>query len=171
MSLRDAMNNVAKDFDAKNDSVNKFEGLPTGDYTVVVSKVEDSTAPWGAEQLSFVLEVVEGEHAGSKEFLRIGLDEVTSKGNPNPMLDTNIRMVMKLAAVLGISIPEEAWDDDSMVYENLAKAFASTVGKTMVMKLNVRPNKKNPQYPYRNYDFEEAAQMEAPEVADDDMPF
>lgn len=171
MSLRDAMNNVAKDFDAKKDSVNKFEGLPSGNYTCAVTKVEDSTAPWGAEQLSFVLEVVEGEHAGSSEYLRIGLDEVTSKGNPNPMLDTNIRMVMKLAAVLGVTIPDEAWDDDSMVYENLAKAFQGTIGKTLIMKLKVRPNKKNPEYPYRNYDFEEAEQPETPEVDDDEMPF
>lgn len=171
MSLRDAMNSVAKDFDAKNDSINKFEGLPSGDYTVAITKVEDSTAPWGAEQLSFVLEVVEGEHAGSKEFLRIGLDEVTAKGKPNPMLETNIRMVMKLAAVLGINIPDAAWDDDSMVYENLAKVFQETVGKTMIMKLKVRPNKKNPEYPYRNYDFEEAEQPESPEVDDDNMPF
>ena len=99
MSLRDAMNDVAKNFDAKKDSVNEFKGLPSGDYTVAVSKVEDSTAPWGAEQLSFVLEVVEGEHAGSKEFLRIGLDEVTKTGKPNPMLETNIRMVMKLSLI------------------------------------------------------------------------
>lgn len=171
MSLRDAMNSVAKNFDPKKDSVNKFEGLPSGNYEVAATKVEDSTAPWGAEQLSFVLEVVDGEHAGAKEFLRIGLDEVTSKGNPNPMLDTNIRMVMKLAAVLGVTIPDEAWDDDSMVYENLAKAFQSAIGKTMLMKLTVRPNKKNPRYPYRNYDFEEADQPETTEVNDDQMPF
>lgn len=170
MSLRDAMNNVAKDFDAKNDSVNKFEGLPSGDYVMAVTKVEDSTAPWGAEQLSFVLEVVEGEHAGAKEFLRIGLDEVTATGKSNPMLDTNIRMVMKLAAVLGVEIPDEAWDDDSMIYANLAKVFSPTVGKTLTMKLNVRPNKKNPQYPYRNYDFEEAEQPTESEVSDE-MPF
>lgn len=171
MSLRDAMNNVAKDFDAKNDSINKFEGLPSGDYTVAVTKVEDSTAPWGAEQLSFVLEVVEGEHAGSNEFLRIGLDEVTKTGKPNPMLETNIRMIMKLAAVLGVEIPDQAWDDDSMVYENLAKVFQATIGKTMIMKLKIRPNKKNPDYPYRNYDFDEAEQPETPEVDDDGMPF
>lgn len=171
MSLRDAMNEATKNFDAKNDSVNKFEGLPSGDYIVAVTKVEDSTAPWGAEQLSFVLEVVEGEHAGSKEFLRIGLDEVTKTGKPNPMLETNIRMVMKLAAVLGVEIPEQAWDDDSMVYANLAEVFNTVVGKTMTMKLTVRPNKNNPQYPYRNYDFEEADQPETEEVSDDDVPF
>ena len=171
MSLRDAMNNVAKNFDAKNDSINEFKGLPSGNYTVAVTKVEDSTAPWGAEQLSFVLEVVEGEHAGSKEFLRIGLDEVTAKGNPNPMLETNIRIVMKLAAVLGTTIPDAAWDDDSMIYANLTKVFQETVGKTMTMHLNVRPNKKNPQYPYRNYDFDAVEQPATPEVSDDQMPF
>ena len=171
MSLRDAMNDVAKNFDAKKDSINEFKGLPSGDYTVAVSKVEDSTAPWGAEQLSFVLEVVEGEHAGSKEFLRIGLDEVTKTGKPNPMLETNIRMVMKLAAVLGIEIPDAAWDDDSLVYENLSKVFQAGVGKTMTMHLKVRPNKKNPEYPYRNYDFDEAEQPETTEVTDDQMPF
>ena len=41
----------------------------------------------------------------------------------------------------------------------------------MTMHLNVRPNKKNPQYPYRNYDFDAVEQPATPEVSDDQMPF
>lgn len=171
MSLRDAMKQATDGFDPKTDSVNKFKGLDTGDYTVVVSKVENHETPWNAEQLNFELEVVDGECAGQKEFLQIGLDEVTSKGKPNPMLETNLRLVTKLAAILGVEIPDEVWDDDTLVYENLAKTFAPAVGKVMLMHLKVRPNKKNPQYPYRNYDFEETAQPDSPEVDDDQMPF
>ena len=171
MSLRDAMNKATEGFDPKNDSVNKFKGLESGKYTVVVAKVENHETPWNAEQLNFELEVVDGESAGQKEFLQIGLDELTSKGNPNPMLETNLRLVSKLAAILGVEIPDEVWDDDTLIYENLAKAFAPAVGRTMIMDLKVRPNKKNPQYPYRNYDFDEAEQPETLEVTDDEMPF
>ena len=70
-----------------------------------------------------------------------------------------------------LEIPDEVWDDDTLIYENSAKAFAPAVGKTMIMDLKVRPNKKNPQYPYRNYDFDEAEQPETLEVTDDEMPF
>lgn len=104
MSLRDAMNKATEGFDPKNDSVNKFKGLESGKYTVVVAKVENHETPWNAEQLNFELEVVDGESAGQKEFLQIGLDELTSKGNPNPMLETNLRLVSKLAAILGLSL-------------------------------------------------------------------
>ena len=69
MSLRDAMNKAIEGFDPKNDSVNKFKGLESGKYTVVVAKVENHETPWNTEQLNFELEVVDGESAGQKEFL------------------------------------------------------------------------------------------------------
>ncbi|MEK1410067.1 DUF669 domain-containing protein [Limosilactobacillus fermentum] len=171
MSLRDAMKQATNGFDPKKDSVNKFKGLESGKYTVAVAKVENHETPWNAEQLNFELEVVDGASAGQKEFLQIGLDELTTKGNPNPMLETNLRLVFKLAAILGVEIPYEVWDDDTLIYENLAKVFQPVIGKVMLMDLKVRPNKKNPQYPYRNYDFEEMEQPGTPEVSDDDLPF
>lgn len=171
MSLRDAMKQATNGFDPKKDSVNKFKGLDSGKYIVAVAKVDDHETPWNTEQLNFVLEVVDGENAGQKEFLQIGLDELTTKGNPNPMLETNLRLIYKLAAILGVEIPDEVWDDDDFIYENLAKAFQPAIGKVMLMDLRVRPNKRNPQYPYRNYDFAETAQPGMAEVSDDDLPF
>ena len=171
MSLRDAMKQATTGFDPKKDSVQKFKGLDSGKYTVVVTRVEDHETPWNTEQLNFVLEVVDGECAGQKEFLQIGLDELTSKGNPNPMLETNLRLVTKLAAILGVTIPDEAWDDDDLIYDSLARAFQPAIGKVMLMDLRVRPNKRNPQYPYRNYDFSETIQPITPEASDEEVPF
>lgn len=43
------------------------------------------------------------------------------------------------------------------------------------MKLDVRENKKKPQYPYKNYDFSPATKEEANndpiDIDDDDLPF
>lgn len=169
MSLRDAAMNALDGFDAKKDKIDKFEGLPSGDYTVILNDVRRADTPWGTEQLTVVTEVMEGEHVGEKDFNNIGLDEVTTKGNPNPMLSRNIRLIEKLAVCVGLSPTDDDWED----YQTLADMFQPAIGKQLIMHLKVRENKKNPQYPYRNYDFDESEEQPGNpiDISEDDMPF
>ena len=41
----------------------------------------------------------------------------------------------------------------------------------MLMHLSVKENKKRPEYPYKNYDFEEADEIETEDLDEDDLPF
>ncbi|CAJ1186237.1 hypothetical protein CPEBRM1_ABPJDJAI_00872 [Companilactobacillus paralimentarius] len=170
MSLRDRAKNVMSNFDATKDDINGYEGLPAGDYHMAVEAVQRTDY----DQLSVKAQVIEGDNTGRIEFVNIGLDEVTSTGKPLPdfVIDRNIKTVARLAAVLGVAVTDDAWDDMGiMVHE-----FSEAVGKQFQMKLKLRENKKNPQYPYKEYEFEEIKQdpfetNDTPEVSDDDVPF
>ena len=170
MSLRDRAKNVMSNFDATKDEINGYQGLPSGDYHMAVENVQESD--YG--QLSMKAQVIEGDNTGRIEFINIGLDEVTSKGQPLPdfVIDRNIKTVARLAAVLGVAISDDAWDNmQIMVHE-----FNKAVGKQFKMTLKLSENKKKPQYPYKEYEFEEIKEdpfdaKDAPEVSDDDVPF
>lgn len=167
MGLRDAAAKALDGFDRKKGNVNGFEGLPSGDYVVMIDNIREQETPWGSEQLSIRVQVLDGEHAGQKEFINLSLDETTSKGNPNPMLGRNIKLIAKLASNSGIELQDEDWED----LGTLSEALAPAEGRTVLMHLTVSENKKNPQYPYRNYDFEEAEEIDEIDVGDDDLPF
>lgn len=170
MSLRDRAKNVMDNFDATKDDINGYEGLPAGDYHMAVENVQRNDN----DQLSIKSQVIEGDATGRIEFINIGLDEVTSTGKPLPdfVIDRNIKTVARLAAVLGVAVTDDAWDDMGiMVHE-----FNESVGKQFTMTLSLRENKKNPQYPYKEYEFEPIKEDpfeadKAPEVSDDDVPF
>ena len=167
MGLRDAAAKALEGFDTKKGNVNGFEGLPSGDYVVMIDNIREQETPWGSEQLSIRVQVLDGEHAGQKEFVNLSLDETTAKGNPNPMLGRNIKLSAKLASNSGIELQDEDWED----LGTLSEALAPAEGRTVLMHLTVSENKKNPQYPYRNYDFEEAEEIDEIDVGDDDLPF
>lgn len=167
MGLRDVAAKALEGFDTKKGNVNGFEGLPSGDYVVMIDNIKNQDTPWGSEQLSIRVQVLDGEHAGQKEFVNLSLDETTAKGNPNPMLGRNIKLIAKLASNSGIELQDEDWED----IETLANALALAEGRTVLMHLTVSENKKNPQYPYRNYDFEEAEEPDEIAIDDDDVPF
>ena len=133
----------------------------------MIDNIKNQDTPWGSEQLSIRVQVLDGEHAGQKEFVNLSLDETTAKGNPNPMLGRNIKLIAKLASNSGIELQDEDWED----IETLANALVLAEGRTVLMHLTVSENKKNPQYPHRNYDFEEAEEPDEIIVDDDDVPF
>ena len=133
----------------------------------MMERIKNQDTPWGSEQLSIRVQVLDGEHAGQKEFVNLSLDETTAKGNSNPMLGRNIKLIAKLASNSGIELQDEDWED----IETLANALALAEGRTVLMHLTVSENKKNPQYPYRNYDFDEAEEPDEIVIDDDDVPF
>ena len=169
MSLRDRANQVLDGFDAKNDKINGYEGLPEGEYLMVVEKVSRSNF----DQLAVIAQVLEGDHTGQNEFINLGLDEVTKAGKPLPdfVIDRSIKTVATLGAVLGVAISDEAWDDMGI----LVDAFKAAEGKQFMMTLKLRENKKRPEYPYKEYEFEEVKEdpftQETPEIKDEDLPF
>lgn len=172
MSLRDIANNALEGFDATKDSPNAFEGLPSGDYIVTLQNVEHRVTQSGFEGLNIVVEVTEGEHTGQKDFNMFNFDSTTANGNtvPDSVIAGHIKLVAKLAAAVGVTLNDEDWDS----IDTLSVAFMEAKGKMLNMHLDVRENKKRPEYPYKNYDFSKLSEDQQPqelEIKDDDLPF
>lgn len=146
MGLRDLANEVLAGFNPKTDDPNAGgTGLPDGEYDVTLDNVEFKVYNSGWEALSLRHEVTIGEQQGQKEFINLGFSDKT----PDFVLQKNIKVVAKLAAVIGLQLTDEDWDDE----ESLANAFKEGVGSQFVLKITSSPNKKDPSNPYKNYDF------------------
>ncbi|MGL2258363.1 hypothetical protein ACFIVI_08205 [Oenococcus oeni] len=162
MSLQDIMKDL-ESFDPAKDKVQTFSGLPTGNYKVALEGVayqipntDQNFNPYN----KIVFEVLDGDYAGRKENMQLGFEEKTPSGKPVPdfALDKNARTLIKLYYVLGIKFTLEASEfvDGNKIVDQLTPA----VGTKLLLNLNVRPNKKNPDYPYRNYDFDKIEESE-----------
>lgn len=170
MSLLDKAQEVLAGFDATKDSANSFEGLPSGKYTVIVNTIDHHVTPGGWDGLRIITEVNAGEHVGTKDYNMFNLDETTASGKkvPDSVISSHIKLIAKLANACDITLKPEDWEDiDHLV---TAFNFGQAIGKIVTMDLTVRENKKNPQYPYKNYDFEPAEQPEPITVDDKDLP-
>ena len=160
MSLRDRANQIKDNFNPE-EKINGYEGLPAGSYNVVVEKAD--LTKWGS--FSMKVSVMDGDYAGRVEFIQVSLDENSASGKPLPdfVIDRNIKTLAKLAFVTGVTIDDESWDDINL----LPNDFADAIGKTFVMELGLRENKKRPEYPYKEYEFET---LDAPETIDEQKP-
>lgn len=169
MSLRDRKNAVLDGFDPKKDKINGYEGLQEGKYHMVVEQI--SATKFG--QLSVRSQVLEGAEQGQIDFINVGLDETKQNGEPLPdfVIDRNIKTIASLAAVLGIALTDDAWDD----IQKMVDEFQAGEGKQFNMDLTLSENKKRPEYPFKSYEFEEIAEdpleQTAPEIKDEDLPF
>ena len=107
---------------------------------------------------------------------------------PDFVVSRNIRTITKIAAMVGLNVTPELFpDNETDAYEKLVAAFRPYEGKTLEMTITVTPNKKDPDNPYRNYDFAPGIKVEEPTakeepvsdsdnnseptVDDDDLPF
>lgn len=63
----------------------------------MIDNIKNQDTPWGSEQLSIRVQVLDGEHAGQKEFVNLSLDETTAKVIQS-MLGRNIKLIAKLAS-------------------------------------------------------------------------
>lgn len=170
MSLLDKAQEVLAGFDATKDSANSFEGLPSGKYTVIVNTIDHYVSPKGWDGLRIITEVNSGDQVGTKDYNMFNFDEVTPTGKqvPDRVLSGHIKLVAKLANACGVKLKDEDWED----IDHLATAFnfGGAIGKIVKMDLDVRENKKNPQYPYKDYDFEPTGQPEPIEIDDANLP-
>lgn len=188
MGLQDAFNKATKDWDAKKDSANQSDLIPAGTYQVVLDKTDHPVYDSGWDCLRFSMQVIKGKYASRKEQLRISLATKTKTGKAMPdfVVSRNIRTISKVAAMVGLTVTPELFpDNETDAYEKLVDAFKPYEGKTLEMTITVTPNKKDPDNPYRNYDFGPGIKVEEPTakeepltdkeseptVDDDDLPF
>ncbi|MBO1087636.1 DUF669 domain-containing protein [Enterococcus hirae] len=172
MGLKDLANEVLAGFDPKTDDPNAggFETLSDGEYDVQLEKAEHKVFQSGWEALSFAMEVTVGEAAGRKEFVSLGFDETAV---PNFVLQKNIKLVGKLASVIGLQLSDDDWEDE----ETLAQAFQDGLGSQFVLKITSSPNKKDPSKPYKNYDFipyedqSEFSNVDVSDISDEELPY
>lgn len=176
MSLLDAYKNATKDFDAKHDKIStgSYDPLPAGEYLTVMNKAEHFVSKrTGWEAMSFDMQVIEGEYAGRHEHVLVSLAEKSTKGKaiPDFVIARNIRTVAKISALSGVELEDSDFEGvETDVYEKLRQKFMGQEGATMIMKISETPNKKDPDNPYRNYDFAEDDSQETEEPEENDLP-
>ncbi|MFT8916529.1 MAG: DUF669 domain-containing protein [Oenococcus sp.] len=189
MSLNSIFNEIEK-FDPSKEKVQSFEGLPKGDYNAIFTKVTYQIPNPGQSynpSNHFDFEILDGEFAGRHENMQLSFEEVTPNGKPVPdfVLERNGRTLVKLFYILGIQFKLEA--QDLLDGNKIVDALKPAIGKKLIVHLDVRENKKNPQYPYRSYDFDPLAESrtsepkteaevekgdgQLPDISDDDLPF
>lgn len=172
MSMLDVLKSLEEEkFDAKKGKISEgIEPLPEGTYNCVLKGVTHR-AKNGRGFLMFSLEVVDGDYAGRTESIFPTLEQVTSKGNPMPdfVLARSIKTIKIIGAMVGLDVPNQCFLDDNVDvnYDNIEKAFDGYAGKMLKMTIKLSPNKKNPDQPYRNYEFSPAEQPKVAEVQED----
>lgn len=187
MGLQEAFAAATKGWDAKKDSANQTDLIPAGTYQVMLDKVDHPVYKSGWDCLRFSMQVIKGKYASRKEQLRISLATKTKTGKAMPdfVISRNIRTISKVAAMVGLTVTPELFpDNETDAYEKLVDAFKPYEGKTLEMTITVSPNKKDPDNPYRNYDFGPGIKVEEPQakeeplatddastVEDSDLPF
>lgn len=170
MSLLDALNEVKKSgFDPKKGKeYNAFEEIPAGTYKVSLDGVTHNVkGDRDFLMLSFL--VIEGKHEGKSESVFPTLAQTTSTGKPMPnfVLARSISMLQVIGEMVGTPIPDSCFTHDSETdaYEDLANTLAPAKGKILTMTIKETANKKNPDHPYRKYEF---APVEQPKILDVD---
>jgi hypothetical protein len=176
MSLLDALNEVKKSgFDPKKGKeYNAFENIPAGTYKVSLDGVTHNVkGDRDFLMLSFL--VVEGKYEGKTESVFPTLALTTSKGNPMPqfVIARSISMLQVIGEMTDTPIPDSDFDHDSETdaYEDLANTLTPAKGKVLMMTIKETPNKKNPDRPYRNYEFSRAEQPKELPVDNNQDPF
>lgn len=174
MSLREMAAKGLAGFDPNKDSVEAPQGLPAGDYKAAVSSIEHRSFDSGWDCFGTTFEVVEGDHAGQKENVNISFAEKSKAGKaiPDFILDRNIKFVSKLGAFSGVDITADDFggENETDIHEHLANKLHEHIGTLVILKVSVRPNKKDPSNPYTSYDLDQTDQPEAIDLGDDDLP-
>ena len=176
MSLLDALNEVKKsDFDPKKGKeYNAFENIPAGTYKVSLDGVSHNVkGDRDFLMLSFL--VIEGKYDGKTESVFPTLAQVTSTGKPMPqfVLARSISMLQVIGEMVDTPIPDScfAHESETDAYEDLANVLSKAKGKILTMTIKESPNKKNPDRPYRNYEFGKAEQPKELSIDDKQDPF
>ncbi|MCG0728829.1 prophage protein [Lactiplantibacillus plantarum] len=175
MSLLDIAANTLDNFDPKNDSVNSGStGLPDGDYLTAVESIEHRSFDSGWDCLQIVFTVLDGDHAGEKEYDRISFATKGKAGKaiPDFILSRSIKFVIKLGSLLGVEIKTEyfASENETDIHEMLTSVLAPEKGKSVILHVEHRPNKKDPDNPYVEYDLDATEQPETADITDADLP-
>lgn len=176
MSLLDALNEVKKSgFDPKKGKeYNAFENIPAGTYKVSLDGVTHN-AKGDRDFLMLSFLVIEGKYEGKTEsvFPTLALTTSTGKAMPQFVIARSISMLQVIGEMVDTPIPDSNFDHDSETeaYEDLKDTLTPAKGKVLMMTIKETPNKKNPDRPYRNYEFSRAEQPKELPVDDNQDPF
>lgn len=163
MSLRDRAAKALDGFDATKDSASAgFQNIPAGDYNMILEGAEHAVFKSGYEAFQVKMSVLDGEYTGRKENTNLNPD-----ASNDFVADTAVKTIARLANAVGLVLTDDDWDS----VDTLQDAFMDSKGKTMIAHITESPNKKKPESPYRNYDFEPMEQPQAADLSDDDIPF
>lgn len=165
-------------FNPKEDKINagSGNGLPAGEYEVTVEDATHKTFRSGWDCFGFDLSVVAGEYAGSKEQVNLSFAEVSKSGKaiPDFVLERNAKTVMTLGALMGVQVTVDNFllPNETDIHERLNELLHGHIGAMVHMTITEKPNKKDPNNPFKEYEFSEPqTTMETPEVSDNDLPF
>ena len=172
MSILDALKKTKESFDPRKDTINQPMGLPAGEYAVRLKSSNHEANPHTKrEEAAIVLEVISGNHKNMLEFINLNFDDDL----PEFVIDKNAKILLALAEYIGVQFTESELQSE----QTIAEAMKRGIGKQFKMELKLSKNKKNPDYPYRNYEFSEMkneytddpfAQNES-EIGESDIPF
>lgn len=176
MSLADVLNGM-KDFDAKKDKVNtnNMNGLPAGEYQAMISDIGHMVYKSGYECIGVIFEVISGNHAGEKEYVNISMAEKSKNGKdiPDFVLERNVKLLMKLDALTAetpvLTARDFIGENETDVHENVAQKLHNRVGKTINLTVITRPNKKDPDNPFKEYELAAAAPIQTADPAGEDI--
>ena len=176
MSLLDALNEVKKSgFDPKTGKeYNAFESIPAGTYKVSLDGVTHNVkGDRDFLMLSFL--VIEGKYDGKTEsvFPTLAQETATGKAMPQFVLARSISMLQVIGEMVDTPIPDSDFDheNETDAYEDIAATLHPAIGKVLEMTIKESPNKKDPDHPYRNYEFSKAEQPKTLDVTDNQDPF
>lgn len=176
MSLLDALNEVKKSgFDPKKGKeYNAFENIPAGTYKVSLDGVTHN-AKNDRDFLLLSFLVIEGKYEGKTESVFPTLAQVTSTGKamPQSVIVRSISILKVIGEMVDTPIPDSDFDheNETDAYEDLKDTLEPAKGKVLMMTIKETPNKKDPDHPYRNYEFNRAEQPKELPVDDNQDPF
>ena len=160
MSILNAMKAVKESGFNAGDAINSSTGLETGIYPVRIKQAERREYN-GQEKAIITLEVVSGANKDRLEFLELNFNE----GLPEFVLEKNGKILLTLIDILGSNPTKDQLQDS----EGLVEYFQGQIGKQFKMDLKLTKNKKNPQYPYHNYEVSKLDSGSEFEGIDDDL--
>lgn len=170
VSLLDTLKAVKEEgFDPRTGKINTSGLLPEGRYPVrLMTSEHDVNLNKNREQVILTLQVTSGPSKDRQEKLFLVFDNDL----PNFVVEQNAKILLAIAEFTGVTFAEA----DLANTETTAEALKKGIGNQFLMDLKVRPNKKNPDYPYRNYEFDELPQADEAnkqefDVGELDIPF
>lgn len=144
MSILNTLTSVKESGFTAGDAINTSTNLESGIYPVRIKQAERREFN-RQERANITLEVVSGDSKDRLEFLELNFNDTL----PEFVLEKNGKILLTLIDVLGVNPTKDQLQDT----EGLVEYFQSQIGKQFKMDLKLTKNKKNPQYPYRNYEF------------------
>ncbi|MBP2056984.1 hypothetical protein J2Z60_000146 [Lactobacillus colini] len=176
MSLLDAFNTLKQSgFDAKKDKdYNPYKEIPDGEYLVSLDGVTHN-AKNDRDFLMISFMVVQGEYEGQKESVFPSLATKKANGDPMPnsVIARGIAEIQLIGEAVGAPIPDScfAHDNETDAYEAIVPVLSQAKNKVLKLTKKTTPNKRNPDYPYKNYEFEKAEQPRALDIEGENDPF